>query len=166
MYQTYGPVHITSKRRNTYQIYHTARHFSPSQSSIPYTPHRSIHKQPPKNASNQHTRPITPFTSTRIRPLCGLRRSPHKTRRHIQRRVPFEEVARSQKNRHWLRWHDRIILRRWEMRQPEGMPKYDVGVFNGAVGACCFDPSREALRRFAGGLGDVSTGRVDLIVGV
>lgn len=51
------------------------------------------------------------------------------------------------------------------MRQPEGMPEYDVGVFNGAVGAGCFNPSREALRRLAGSLGDMSTSRVDLIVG-
>jgi hypothetical protein len=62
---------------------------------------------------------------------------------------------------HWLRWHDREILGRGEMRQSKSVPQHDVFVveIRGRVGGY---PGWEALRGFAGGLRDMAAGGVEL----
>lgn len=51
------------------------------------------------------------------------------------------------------------------MSDAEGVPEDEVGVDDG-VGGGVGDPGGEALRGGAGSLGDVATGRVELVVGV
>ena len=51
------------------------------------------------------------------------------------------------------------------MCKPKGVPQHNVAVFNGR-GRCGGDPFGEAHAGFAGGLGDVAAGGVDLVVGV
>lgn len=49
------------------------------------------------------------------------------------------------------------------MRDAEGVPEDDVGIFDAFVAVRC-DPSWQTLRRFAGGLRDMAASGVDLVV--
>lgn len=50
------------------------------------------------------------------------------------------------------------------MSDTECVPEHDVGVVDGAVVACLFDPHGQPHGGFAGSLGDVAAGGVDLVV--
>lgn len=66
---------------------------------------------------------------------------------------------------HRLSRHDRVILRRREMRDAKGVPEDHVRVVELALRIGC-DPGWDALRWLARGLRDVAAGWVDLVVGV
>lgn len=113
----------------------------------------------PQNHSHQHTRPIPQLTPPLLRE--HLARRPRKTRHHIQRRIPNKEIPRPQQQRHRLGRHDGKVLGAGEMDDAEGVPENDVGpgdVLGGVVG----DPLGQALGGFAGALGDVPAGGVEL----
>lgn len=70
---------------------------------------------------NQHTLPIL-ATRTPALARRNLRRRPRVTGRHIQARIPHEEVSRPQQQRHWFRRHDGKVLWRWEVGDAKGVP--------------------------------------------
>lgn len=98
-------------------------------------------------------------------PLPRPARDAAVARRHVQARVPGEEVPGPQQQRHRLGRHDGEVLRRGEVHDAEGVPQDDVRVVDG-LGRVGLDPGGQALRGVAGGLRDVAAGRVDLVVGV
>lgn len=58
-------------------------------------------------------------------------------RRYIECWILSEEVAWSKKYSHWLCWHDRIVLWRWEVRQAEGVPQHDIGIVEASLWIRC-----------------------------
>lgn len=62
---------------------------------------------------------------------------------------------------HRLRRHDGEVFRRWEVREAESVPQHDIFVVEvrARVGG---DPGWDALGGFAGGLGHVAPGGVEL----
>lgn len=89
--------------------------------------------------SHNHTRHILPTTSPL--PSEHLTRRPRKARRHIQCRIPGEEVSRPQQHRHRLSRHDREILWAGEMDNAKGVPEHDIGVGD-VLGRLIRDPLR------------------------
>ena len=63
----------------------------------------------------------------------NLARSRAITGRNIQRWVLQEEVPRPEQNCHWLNRHDWIVLRCWEVHQPECMPEHHVSIINAFI---------------------------------
>ena len=92
-------------------------------------------------------------------------RTARKGRRNIQAWIPLKEISRPQQQRHRLRRHDRIVLRRWEMDDAKGMPEHDICICDG-FGRIRSDPCGEAVRWFTGSLRDMATGGVNLVVRV
>lgn len=94
-----------------------------------------------------------------------LRRRAAITRRHVQGRVLEEEISRPQQQSERFGRHDGVVFGRWEVRDPECVPQYDVGVLDALVGRG-FDPFGKTARGVAGGLGHVPAGGVELVVAV
>lgn len=117
--------------------------------------------------SNKNALSLLPrtITSSTLLPRQHLTRAPGKARRHIQYGIPREEIPRPQQQCHGFRRHDREIFWSGKMGEAESVPEHDVGVCDGSVGRG-FDPGWKALGGLAGGLRDVATGRVDLVVGI
>lgn len=82
---------------------------------------------------------------------------------NIERWVLQEKIPWSEKERHWLGGHDWEIFRGRKVRDTKSMPQDHVCVLDALV-AMLSNPLREALRRLTGGLRDVSTSWVDLVV--
>lgn len=105
-----------------------------------------------------------------VRPPPGgnLTRPTRIARRHVQRGILCEEMPRPQQHRHRLRRHDGEVLWRGKVRQPKRVPEHDVRVVDGG-GGVRGDPGGEVCVcgvGGAGGLRDVTAGRMDLGVGV
>ena len=113
--------------------------------------------------SNRTTGLIRIIQHSRLQRARLLARGRRVTRRDIERRVPQEEIPRSEEHRHGLRRHDRIVLGRGEMRDAERMPEDDVRVLNVFVGVLG-DPFGQALGGLAGRLGHVAARGVELVV--
>ena len=91
-------------------------------------------------SKRQLTHPIHQRT-----PLLNTTRHTAIARRHIETRVPREEVPGSQKQCHWLCRHDGEVLGRGKVRDTKRVPEDNVGVDEVRRGIC-FDPRGYALR--------------------
>lgn len=65
-------------------------------------------------------------------------------RRHIQARIPREEVSGPQQQRHWLRRHHGEVFRGREVRDAECVPEDNISVNDVGVGVCS-DPKGKTL---------------------
>jgi len=95
--------------------------------------------------------------------LLNTTRNAAIARRNIHTRITYEEVARSQQQRHGLSRHNRKVFRRWEMRDAECVPQHDIGVVEVLVGVG-FDPGGYALGWLARCLRNVTACWVELCV--
>jgi hypothetical protein len=86
-----------------------------------YLPHQT-------HSLNQNIAPLAFPNTTPLPPGRNVTRRPRKARRDIQGRIPEEEMARPQQQRHGLGGHDGEVLRGREMGEAEGVPEDDVGV--------------------------------------
>lgn len=144
----------------------------PTHQPIHRVPHRTRNPIAPVRVAVNSVRPVPVHLHTVLirmaTPLLARRHLARRhsvTRRHIEGGIAQEEIARPQQQGHRLDGHDGVVLGGGEVGDAKGVPEHDVGVGDvfGGVGV---DPLGEAHGGFAGGLGHVAAGGVDLVVGV